>query len=81
MGIVQTCILTHWPFVGDTGAYLWDLRYISHGPVRKYTGATAGDGRVITLLREPRHGTLLAGGEGGIACSDFNTGIKGLSLC
>lgn len=74
--VEKKCFLC-WPFAGEDVVYLWDLRFITRGPVRKYPSV---DGWVETLVREPRHGTLLAGGQGGITCSDFNTGITRLSL-
>lgn len=68
---MQNCMGHVLCFIGGTEeVYLWDLRNIDR-PVREYESPNGG---VMTLLREPRHGTLLVGGWEGITCSDFNTG-------
>lgn len=73
MGLCTTKWQVLFAFTGGDGpfVYLWDLRFIDGGPVRQYMAATD---EVGCLAREPRHGTLLGGGRGGIACWDLETG-------
>lgn len=60
---------------GTSVVSLWDLRFISGGPVRQYAASTD---TIRCLALEPRHGTLLGGGWRGITCWDRETGISRL---
>jgi WD40 repeat protein len=64
---------------GEAGdVYLWDLRNMDAGYLCKYK--TKKDNPPDCLAIEPRFGTLLGGGAGGITCWDLKTGTSWLEL-
>ncbi len=67
-------------YTGGIGhIYLWDLRYMSGGPVRDYKVFGVDNRhhqRITCLAVDPRQKTLLSGGTGGVVCWDLDTGAS-----
>ncbi len=62
---------------GSGNVYLWDVRYMTRGPVRQYEQPGYRKNRfktVYCIAVEPHHNTLLSGGSASILRWDLHTG-------